>query len=193
MFSTNSRTPAPRFAWGASVKSACKHSPVTSFAWSGHRPREHAAITRCTHQLELRSRKAGIFFHEGEKRSVDVDIRVLPVDLSKERLMAAVKEEQISPNYDTSTEIGHSHGATNYPLWFSLPASAAPYQAYYTLWYEPYFVINISSWSGTITGGLFSEIFFYGGGDKAQLAWEASSLGYTFVVHPGVLSVCVCV
>jgi hypothetical protein len=167
------------------IPSTAAHARIIAYYTSAPDPRV-LLVLPCFSALPSFEWQPEIFFPEGEKRSVDVDITVSPVDLSKERLMAAVKEEQISPNHATADEIGHSHGATNYPVWFSIPASAAPYQAYYTLWYEPYFVINTSSWSGTIAGGLFSEIFFYGGGDKAQLAWEASSLGYAFVVHPGV-------
>ena len=78
----------------------------------------------------------------------------------------------------------HSHGATNYQFWLQQLETSAPYTIDYTLWYEPYFVINTSRWSGIKGRGLFDERFYFGGGDKVQLAYEVAALGYTFKVHP---------
>jgi len=99
-------------------------------------------------------------------------------DLSKEVLL-----RQLRSGAATSTflQAMHSHGATNYPLWLS---QCAPYSVDYTLWYEPYFVINMSQWKGINGRGLFDEIFSFGLGDKAQAAYEAATLGHHFVVHP---------
>jgi hypothetical protein len=83
----------------------------------------------------------------------------------------------------------HSHGATNYHFWAGLPEAAPVYAVDYTLWYEPYFVINISSWHGLNGRGLFDENFYFGGGDKAQLSYEIAALGYTFNVHPAIFLV----
>ena len=80
----------------------------------------------------------------------------------------------------------HSHGATNYRFWLEQNESAATYSVDYTTWYEPYFVVNVSSWSGINGRGLFDERFYFGGGDKAQLSFEVAALGYAFTVHPAI-------
>jgi len=103
-------------------------------------------------------------------------------DLSKTRLL----EEVAAGNAKmpgASGESIHSHGATNYAHWMQLRHGAMAYETEYTIWYEPYFVINITRWFGMNGRGLFDERFYYGGGDKAQLALEVAIRGYRFLVH----------
>jgi hypothetical protein len=110
---------------------------------------------------------------------------VIREDLTKGRLLKEVAASQaMMPGPPL-----HSHGATNYHFWSGLPEAAPVYAVDYTLWYEPYFVINTSSWQGINGQGLFDENFFFGGGDKAQLSYEIASLGYTFNVHPAIFLV----
>jgi len=110
---------------------------------------------------------------------------VIREDLTKVRLL---KEVAASRAMMPGPPL-YSHGATNYHFWSGLPEAAPVYAVDYTLWYEPYFVINTSSWQGINGEGLFDENFFFGGGDKAQLSYEIASLGYTFNVHPAIFLV----
>ncbi|EKX32600.1 hypothetical protein GUITHDRAFT_148516 [Guillardia theta CCMP2712] len=77
------------------------------------------------------------------------------------------------------------HGATDYLKWFHMPANRTePFQVLYSMWYEPYFVVNRRLWRGINHPGLFDERFVDAGPDKVQLAYEAAVLGYSFFVHP---------
>jgi len=46
--------------------------------------------------------------------------------------------------------------------WYSKKFRAMAYETEYTIWYEPYFVINITRWFGMNGRGLFDERFYYG-------------------------------
>ena len=109
---------------------------------------------------------------------------VIREDLTKGRLLKEVADSRAMMPVPL-----HSHGATNYHFWTGLPETAPVYAVDYTLWYEPYFVINISSWHGVNEPFLFDENFYFGGGDKAQLSYEIAALGYTFNVHPAIFLV----
>ena len=109
---------------------------------------------------------------------------VIREDLTKGRLLKEVADSRAMMPVPL-----HSHGATNYHFWTGLPETAPVYAVDYTLWYEPYFVINISSWPGVNEPFLFDENFYFGGGDKAQLSYEIAALGYTFNVHPAIFLV----
>jgi hypothetical protein len=109
---------------------------------------------------------------------------VIREDLTKGRLLKEVASSRAMMPIPL-----HSHGATNYHFWTGLPETAPVYAVDYTLWYEPYFVINTSSWHGVNGPFLFDENFFFGGGDKAQLSFEIAALGYTFNVHPAIFLV----
>jgi hypothetical protein len=109
---------------------------------------------------------------------------VIREDITKGRLLKEVADSRAMMPIPF-----HSHGATNYHFWLGLPEVAPVYVVDYTLWYEPYFVINTSSWHGLNGRGLFDENFHFGGGDKAQLSYEIAALGYTFNVHPAIFLV----
>ena len=109
---------------------------------------------------------------------------VIREDLTKGRMLKEVADSRVMmPEYH------HHHGATNYHFWLGLPETAPVYAVDYTLSYEPYFVINTSSWDGLNGRGLFDENFYFGAGDKVQLSYEIAALGYTFNVHPAIFLV----
>ena len=109
---------------------------------------------------------------------------VIREDLTKGRMLKEVADSRAMMPGPL-----HSHGATNYHFWLGLPEVAPVYAVDYTLSYEPYFVMNTSSWHGLNGRGLFDENFYFGAGDKVQLSYEIAALGYTFNVHPAIFLV----
>ena len=96
----------------------------------------------------------------------------------------------------------HTHGASNYPLWMARNSSMEPmsrdkaqiqahsddltYSVEYNLWYEPYGVVNKTSWPGVAGEGVFDTRFVDYGGDKVSWSHEAALHGFNFRVHTGV-------
>jgi hypothetical protein len=117
-------------------------------------------------------------------RGSDGVATVATQDVSKQRLLLDFAQMRVSCD-PPGVESAHSHFATNYALWLEEDCDAVPYPTEYVWFYEPYVVVNASSWTGMHGRGLFDESFHFGHGDKAQLSWEAAALEYQFRVLPG--------
>ena len=117
-------------------------------------------------------------------RDADGRTRVLRQNWTKTRLVADLVRQRATTD-PPGTDAPHSHFGSNYLFWLTQDVEEAPYPAAYTWFYEPYFVLNVSAWRGVHGRRLFDGSFPFGSGDKAQLAWEAATLGYSFKVLPG--------
>lgn len=113
--------------------------------------------------------------------------------MSKDRLLVEMANNRVTfERLKTSSEsvvdgvVAERHKPSNYSFWIRQAAYAAPYETEYALWYEPYLVINTTSWKGEHGSGLFNQNFDhfpdYG---RRQMSLEAATLGYAFMVQPG--------
>ncbi|EKX31837.1 hypothetical protein GUITHDRAFT_149039 [Guillardia theta CCMP2712] len=76
---------------------------------------------------------------------------------------------------------GVFHMPTDYDRWLD---AEDLYEASYLLGYEPYVVLNRSSWLGRHGAGVYDDRYVFWGWDKASMTAEAAYLGYSFMVLP---------
>ncbi|EKX32183.1 hypothetical protein GUITHDRAFT_121643 [Guillardia theta CCMP2712] len=79
------------------------------------------------------------------------------------------------------TEAGVYHAPTEYSRWFN---TSVAYEVDYITGYEPYVVVNRSSWMGRHGAGMYDDGYISWGWDKSSLTLEAALLGYSFLVLP---------
>eukprot|EP00960_Hanusia_phi_P076283 768538-Hanusia_phi.AAC.4 len=139
---------------------------VPSFKGEGAWP-PHAHMELHNKSLQVRTHAVSLQDLMASFQACHVNIPALPCGLW-------------SPSYRWS-EAGVYHAPSEYGSWFD---AHEPYEVDYIVGYEPYVVVNRSSWLGKHGAGLYDDGYVTWGWDKSSFTWEAAVLGYSFLVLP---------